>query len=89
MPDIEELKRALMERANLAERVPQLGGLLDQAGGAEGLAGRLGGLFGRKDGLTPRRPGHEGPSARPSCGCGLFDQNGDRANAPTRVPDLV
>jgi hypothetical protein len=65
MPDIEELKRALMERANLdeaqatkaaevalsflAERVPQLGGLLDQAGGAEGLAGRLGGLFGKRD----------------------------------------
>jgi hypothetical protein len=65
MPDIEELKRALMERANLdegqatkaaevalaflAERVPQLAGLLDQTGGAEGLAGRLGGLFGKRD----------------------------------------
>ena len=65
MPDIDALKRALMERANLdeaqatkaaevalsflTEHVPQLGGLLDKAGGAEGLAGRLGGLFGTKD----------------------------------------
>ncbi len=65
MPDIDELKRALMERAHLdeaqatkaaevalsflAERVPQLGGLLDHAGGAENLAGRLGGLFGKRD----------------------------------------
>jgi hypothetical protein len=65
MPDIGELKRALMERAELdeaqaakaaevalaflAERVPQLGGLLDAGGGAEGLAGRLGGLFGKRD----------------------------------------
>jgi hypothetical protein len=65
VPSIEELKRALMERANLdeaqatkaaevalsflSERVPQLEGLLDKAGGAEGIAGRLGGLFGKRD----------------------------------------
>jgi hypothetical protein len=65
MPDFDELKQALIERANLdeeqatraaqvaldflAERVPQLGDLLDKAGGAEGLAGRLGGLFSKKD----------------------------------------
>ncbi len=63
MPDFQALKQALMERANLdeeqatraaqvvleflAERVPQIGGLLDKAGGVEGLAGRLGGLFGK------------------------------------------
>jgi hypothetical protein len=65
MPDVEELKRVLMERANLdeaqatkaaevalaflAERVPQLSDLMDKAGGAEGLAGRIGGLFGKRD----------------------------------------
>ncbi len=64
MLDLNALKQALMERANLdeeqaakaaqvaleflAERVPQLGGLLDKAGGAEGLADRLGGLFGQR-----------------------------------------
>ena len=64
MPDVNALKQALMERANLneeqatnaaqvaleflADRVPQLGGLLDKAGGAEGLAGRLGDLFGKR-----------------------------------------
>ena len=64
MADVNALKEALMERANLneeqatkaaqvaleflADRVPQLGGLLDKAGGAEGLAGRLGDLFGKR-----------------------------------------
>ena len=64
MLNVEVLKQALMERANLneeqatraaevaleflADRVPQAGGLLDKAGGVEGLANRLGGLFGKQ-----------------------------------------
>ena len=65
MLDIEALKRALMERANLdeaqatkaaevalqfvTEQVPQLGSLVDRVGGAEEIGRRLGGLFGRRD----------------------------------------
>jgi hypothetical protein len=65
MFDVDDLKRALQERANLneeqatraaqvvldliAERAPQLGGLMDKAGGAEGIARQLGGLFGRRE----------------------------------------
>ena len=65
MFDFDELKRMLQERANLdeeqaaraaqvvldliAERVPQLGGLMDKAGGAEGITRQLGGLFGRRE----------------------------------------
>ncbi len=62
--DFDAIKQALMERANLdeeqatraaqvvldlvAERVPQLGGLVEKAGGSEGLAKQLGGLFGKR-----------------------------------------
>jgi hypothetical protein len=64
MLDVNALKQALMERANLdeeqaakaaqvaleflADRVPQAGGLLDRAGGVEGITDRLGGLFGTR-----------------------------------------
>jgi len=65
MLDIDALKRALMERADLdeeqatraaqvalefvAEHAPQLGGLVEKAGGADEIARRLGGLFGKRD----------------------------------------
>ncbi len=63
--DLKDLVQQLRERANLdqeqaekaaqvaltffTERVPQLGGLLEQAGGVEDVARRLGGLFGRRE----------------------------------------
>ncbi len=61
--DINALKQALQERANLSseqaeqaarvalefftERVPQVSGLLEKAGGADDIAKKLGGFFRR------------------------------------------
>lgn len=61
--DLNDLKQQLQDKANLSpeqaekaaqtaleffqDRVPQLGGLLDQAGGVDDVAKKLGGLFGR------------------------------------------